>query len=91
MSAPAQEQVRTLYDSLGVSGSFLSESQVNREIRKLEEADEAVRTAVRVRIARNAKGTEEEKREQALIEVMRENPIFANAVNARLAEMLRNE
>ena len=58
-------------------------------IRNVESENQAIRAAVLAKVAASMKPKPEEKREEALLEVMNENPSFENAVSSALFKLLR--
>ena len=78
-----------IFQSLGPSSVFVSERKAKAEIKKIERANQAIRDAVLTKVAASAQPTLEEKREEALAEVQNENDVFADAINAKLGELLR--
>lgn len=81
-----------IQQSLGDASKLLDDEFKDRakiEIQKLEHRDPAVRTAVLNLVGTSTKPTLEKKREEALVQVKKDNESFGAAVDLKLIQLLR--
>ena len=75
--------------ALGRTGpNRVSVADARAVIRRIESENQAVRAAVLAKVAASRKPTEEEKREEAVAQVMKENRSFELAVIHELIELI---
>jgi hypothetical protein len=74
-----------VFQAIGAAASFVDEAEAKAEIRKIEVANQAIRDALIAKVGANAT---EEQREEALQELQNENPLFHEAVRAKLFELV---
>ena len=79
-----------IFQSLGPSMVFVSERKAKAEIRKIENANQAIRDAVDAKVAVSTKPTPAEKREEALQKVRDENLLFSAQVDIGLLGLLQS-
>ena len=75
--------------SLGRGASSVDPDNAKAEIRRIESENQAIRNAVLAKVAASMKPSDKEKREEALLGVMNENPSFEDAVNSALFQLMR--
>lgn len=74
------------------NAQLIDSDEAKSEIQKIEHANQAIRDALLKKVGQNTtQMTEEEKREQALLDLRAENPLFADAIEIELNRLLPSE
>lgn len=74
-----------VFQAIGPAASFVDEDDAKTEVQTIERANQAIRDALIAKVGVRASPAQ---REQALQDLMNENPLFHEAVRAKLFELV---
>jgi hypothetical protein len=78
-----------IFSAVGEASIFIRETVAKRAIRKIENDNGAIRAELLNKVQNNrARITGDEKREQALLELRTENPLFGEAIDSAIRKLL---
>jgi hypothetical protein len=80
-----------IFQAIGAAASFVEEAEAKAEIKKIVVDNQAILDAVGAKVNANQEPINlEDKREQALLELQDENPLFEEAVADALWPLVKN-